>query len=271
MAEGQHELMPCIAPSHQAPAFLLKWWRPSSFSGLGLVLGTMAPDLEFILRVQNDWAVSHTIAAQVYFTAPLTVLLYRLSVELVLPWIVPFLPAGGPLRFDALARIARPRRVPWTTVAASGTIGGLTHIFLDGFTHGGRSGWAVAFLPFLRSPVPGLGVPLHDALQAALSVGLGIWAVEAWRRMASANRGGRPAANPRPVEARACLAAAVLAAAAAGVAFARQLHPTLTGLAALEVEAYAAADFAALVIVAGAAWDRFRAAASTAPALFDGA
>ncbi len=85
--------MPCIAPSHQAPALLLKRWRPAWFSGLGLVIGTMAPDLEFILRLQDNWVVSHTLAAQLYFTVPLTLVLYWLSVELVLPWLVPFLPS----------------------------------------------------------------------------------------------------------------------------------------------------------------------------------
>jgi membrane-bound metal-dependent hydrolase YbcI (DUF457 family) len=261
--------MPCIAPSHQAPAFLLKQWRPTLFSGLALALGTLAPDLEFIFRIQSDWVVSHTLAAQLYFTAPLTVLLYWLSVELVLPWLVPFLPAGAPFYLGALARLGRPRRAAWASVAVSGAVGGLTHIFLDGFTHGGRSGWAVAFLPFLRSPVPGLALPLHDGLQAALSLGLGIYALELWRRRAR-ERAGSVGSNPRPAEARALLAATVLIAAAAGVAFARQLHPTAMGLEALELEAYGGADFVALAIVVGAAWDRFRADASTAPALFDG-
>ncbi len=63
--------------------------------------------------------------------------------------------------------IRRPRRIAWATVAVSGWIGGLTHIFIDGFTHGNHSGWAVALLPFLRRPVAGVGLPLHDVLQVS--------------------------------------------------------------------------------------------------------
>src|SRR5215813_9115 len=80
--------MPWIAPSHQAPALALKMWRPRSFSGLALCLGSAAPDLEFILRLRHEWVVSHTLAGQLFFTVPLVMLLHRLATDLVLPWLV---------------------------------------------------------------------------------------------------------------------------------------------------------------------------------------
>jgi Domain of unknown function (DUF4184) len=263
--------MPYIAPSHQAPALLLKRWRPGWFSGLGLVIGTMAPDLEFILRLQDDWVVSHTLAAQLYFTAPLTVVLYWLSVELVLPWLIPFLPSGAPLHLEGLAAIRRPRRVPWVTVAFSGSIGGLTHIFIDGFTHGNHSGWAVALLPFLRWPIPGVGLPIHDALQIVLSVGLGMATVALWRQSVAAAPIPAMASTPRPPEARSRLAGSLVIAAAAGVALARHVHPGAAGIGALALDAYGAVDCAGLVVLAGAVWDRLRGAETEARAVLGGA
>jgi Domain of unknown function (DUF4184) len=256
--------MPCVVPSHQAPALLLKLWRPTWFSGLALVLGSMAPDLEFILRMDNEWVVSHTLAAQVYFTIPLVLVLYSLSVGLVIPWILPYLPAADALRLEALTRARLPRGSEWGTVALSGAVGGLTHIALDGFTHGGRSGWAVAFLPFLRWEV-GLGVraPIHDVLQAVVSIVLAVGAVRLGEDVVAAACAGRslaPPISPATPESRSRLAGALVIAAAAGVATAHRLHPLAAGFESLELGLYGAVDFVALAVVLAAAWDRLRVA-----------
>src|SRR5262249_15158448 len=159
--------MPWVVPSHQAPAVLLKAWRPKWFSGLGLVLGTIAPDLEFIFRVDSNWYVSHTWAAQLYFTVPVVILSYWLLVEIVFPWLVLHVPDGPPFHPRALATLRAPRGHEWWTVAASAWLGGLSHLFLDGFTHDDRSGWAVALWPVLRSDVgfAWYHLPVFDLLQ----------------------------------------------------------------------------------------------------------
>jgi Domain of unknown function (DUF4184) len=178
--------MPCVVPSHQAPVLPLKLWRPHLFSGLGLCLGTIAPDLEFILRVESDWAISHTLAGQLYFTVPMVLILYFLLVRLALPFWLPRLPLGGPCHFDELLALQVPKDLGgWARVAVSGHIGGLTHIVLDGVTHGNHSGWLVPYLPFLRTPI-GLhgGWPLHDVLQVVLSVWFAVSACGSWRLIA---------------------------------------------------------------------------------------
>jgi hypothetical protein len=182
--EGQREL-PWVIPSHQAPALLLKLWRPRLFSGFALVLGTIAPDLEFIVRLDGAWFVSHTVLGQLYFTVPVVLLLYAVSVDLVIPWLLPYLPEGPPLHWHELAALRRPRGWEWWSVGASGMVGGLTHIFLDGFTHGDRSGWAVARWGILRSRVPVLDVPVFEALQGILTVALALISLWAWRHMVS--------------------------------------------------------------------------------------
>jgi Domain of unknown function (DUF4184) len=176
--------VPWLVPSHQAPALSLKIWRPAAFSGLALVLGSLAPDLEFILRLDRDWVVSHTFAAQLYFTVPLTLFLHGLLTGLVLPFMVPLLPAGPPLHLEGLHAL-RPLRSPreWAVAGVSAWIGGFTHVVLDGVTHGNHSGWALAFLPGLAMPIahPFGSVPLHDVLHPSLSIFLAVATLQAWQ------------------------------------------------------------------------------------------
>ena len=171
--------MPWIVPSHQAPVLRLARSRPGWFSGLALVLGTMAPDLAFILPLDPTGApASHTLAGQLYITLPLVLVLHALLTALVLPWLLPHLPGGSPLHLHELAR-SRPATglAANARVAASGLVGGLTHILIDGFTHGDQSGWALALLPWLATPVPYPGseqAPLYDSLQLWLTIRLGV-------------------------------------------------------------------------------------------------
>jgi Domain of unknown function (DUF4184) len=179
--------MPWIVPSHTAPALLLKTWKPAVFSGLGLVLGTVAPDLAFMLRLDNDAVLAHTFLGQVYITVPLVLFFHAVTARLVLPWLLPLVPGGTPLHLHALAAV-RPATTTrdWARVAFSGWVGGLTHILLDGFTHGNHTGWALPYLPVLSARVPFLmgTVPLHDALHAGASLLLGILSLVLWAHLA---------------------------------------------------------------------------------------
>jgi Domain of unknown function (DUF4184) len=148
--------MPWIVPSHQAVVLPLKMFRPALFSGLALCLGSMAPDLEFLFRVYDDWAVSHTLAAQLYLTVPVVLALHWVLTTLILPWVVPLLPSGRPLHLEQLSAL-RPtaNATEWCRIGISGMLGGSP-----------MSGWAaVPFFPVLRAavPFPGGAVLLHDA------------------------------------------------------------------------------------------------------------
>ena len=101
-----------MIPSHQAPVIPLKRWRPHWFSGLALVLGTVAPDLAFILRLDENGApLSHRFAGLFVVDVPLTIVLHVLATGLVLPWLLPHLAGGAPLHLHALAR-CRPVTPP---------------------------------------------------------------------------------------------------------------------------------------------------------------
>jgi hypothetical protein len=231
-----------------------------------LCLGTVAPDLEFILRVDNDWIVSHTLAAQVYFTVPVVLLLYGLLVGLALPFWLPRLPEGAPWHFDELAALRLPRTLTsWVRVGASGLIGGFTHVLLDGVTHGNHSGWLVPYLPFLRVPVAFAGhSPLHDVLQLVLSVAFGAFAWGSWRRIAREgllwqwSRQARQAF--RPVDrgqARRSLTW-LTGWAGLGCATGSTLRPGAGAATAVELGVYGALAFASLAIVALPLGDHLR-------------
>jgi hypothetical protein len=178
--------MPATLLSHQAIVLPLKMRWPHLFSGLALCIGSMAPDLEFIGRMDDDWLFSHTIAAQLWFTVPITALLVWLVSAQLIPALLPYLPDHAWWRPHDLAAIRPPRTArAWARVALSAWIGGMSHIILDGVTHGNHSGWLVPWMPGLRTMVPHVGgaVPLHDALQFWCTIVFAIATLVLWRRM----------------------------------------------------------------------------------------
>jgi hypothetical protein len=143
--------------AHQAPALPFKLLRPAWFSGTGLVIGSMAPDLEYFLRGDVVSRVGHTPLGLVAFCVPISVAL-TLVVRRVAPTIAAHLPDLPPLHLKDYALVARD---PLPLVALSALAGALTHVAWDGFTHG--DGWAVERLPALATD---LGpVKLWKALQ----------------------------------------------------------------------------------------------------------
>jgi hypothetical protein len=247
--------MPATIFAHQALVLPLKLRWPCHFNGLALCLGSMAPDLEFIGRMHDDWVISHTLAAQFYFSTPLSLLLTWLLTAIVLPPVLPFVPDHPRLRLHDLAALRPPRGGRgWAVAAVSAWVGGVSHWALDGVTHGGHSGWAVAHLPWLRMPVPSLGgaVPLHDALQLWLSVALGLLGAGMFlhigrRRLLWRWRALEPVALPRRARRDGDrLALALLAAAVVGAAVGATLRAGTTPRAFLAGLAFGALDFALL-------------------------
>jgi Domain of unknown function (DUF4184) len=180
--------VPATLLAHQALALPLKMKWPRHFSGLALCLGSMAPDLEFIFRLADDWIFSHTVSAQLWFTVPLVLVLHAVLTRISLPVLLPYVRDVSWIRLHDLAAL-RPAhsRAEWCRVAVSAWIGGFSHVVLDGITHGNHSGWLVPWFPVLRTPVPHLGgtAPLHDALQLWLTLGFGLACILMWRRIAA--------------------------------------------------------------------------------------
>jgi len=258
--------MPWMVPSHQAPVLPLKRWKPGWFSGLGLVLGTAAPDLAFVLTLDENGApLSHTAVGVALVSLPLVLVLHTLATTLVFPWLLPRLPGGAPLHLHALAR-SRPATDlgSMLRVAVSGVLGAATHVFIDGFTHGDHSGWALRLLPVLASPVLPFGAPLYDLLQVVLTVGLGTLALREWHCLASAPSLPGPGAAaawevvPAPPAERRGTLLLLLGAAAAGAVSAPLLKSALGTTDALKLAAYGAITSSTLVVIGAAAAYRAR-------------
>jgi hypothetical protein len=178
--------MPATLLSHQAVVLPLKMRWPRQFSGLALCIGSMAPDLEFIGRMDDDWLFSHTVSAQLWFTVPITTLLVWVVSAHVLPALLPYLPDHAWWKPHDLAAIRAPRCWrAWTRVAISAWVGGMSHVLLDAMTHGNHSGWLVPVFPVLRTLVPHIGgdAPLHDALQLWCTIGFAAVTLVLWRQM----------------------------------------------------------------------------------------
>jgi hypothetical protein len=253
----ERSIMPATILSHQALVLPLKMRWPRAFSGLALCIGSMAPDLEFIGRMTNDWLFSHTVSAQLWFSMPLTVGLTWLLTACVLPRLLPYVRDHLEWRLHDLAAIEVPHSsLAWARVAWSGWVGGLSHVLLDGITHGNHSGWLVPHFPLLRTPVPHFGgpVPLHDALQFWLTLLLAVVSVVLIRSIARRRllwQWRERLASSLPRQPRAAgwqllrlAGGAALVGAAAGCTLER--HSTAGTLAAVF---FGAIDFAGLALV----------------------
>jgi hypothetical protein len=123
--------------AHQAAVLPAKLARPHRVSGTALVFGSMAPDFEYFLRGYPMGNFGHTLAGQVLFCLPLTLLAYWLVTRVIARPLAAHLPDVGDFHLrDYAALAAQPRaRAYWLVVAASALAGSATHVVWDSFTH----------------------------------------------------------------------------------------------------------------------------------------
>ena len=141
-----------------------------------VVIGSMAPDFEYFLRLSLVSRWGHTLTGAVLFSLPagLAVLwafhavikrpLLALAPRAIQAALAPFADDFPFLPFRRLARIV-----------LSLMAGIASHILFDGFTHAG--GFAVQTWGALRTPVviaPGVHPPVYGILQDVFSASLGL-------------------------------------------------------------------------------------------------
>lgn len=125
--------MPLTFLSHQAVVLPLKIAAPRVTSGTALVLGSMAPDVEYFLRGYPVSLVSHTWVGQLTFCLPATLALYWVVTRVIAEPAAANAPEWGDLR---LADYALLRQQPvsarhWLIVATSALVGSASHVLLD--------------------------------------------------------------------------------------------------------------------------------------------
>ena len=119
--------------SHQAIVLPLKIAAPRWTSGTALVLGSMAPDVEYFLRGYPDSTISHTLLGQVTFCLPVTLALYWVVTRVIAEPAAAHAPAFRDFRLRdyALVRHQTEGVRHWAIVASSALIGSCSHIVLD--------------------------------------------------------------------------------------------------------------------------------------------
>jgi hypothetical protein len=146
--------VPLTLPTHPLAVAPLKLWRPRWFDGVGLVLGTIAPDLAYAADGLGVTIHSHAWHAPLWWAVPVTLVLTPLVRWAAAP-VAAHLPAGGPLALRDYGVLPKSRHRWWVT-AYSAVIGALTHLAWDAVTHPTVDGGRVPFPPLTSEAVAGL-------------------------------------------------------------------------------------------------------------------
>jgi hypothetical protein len=123
--------VPMTFPSHPAGILPLKLWRPRWWDGVALVLGSMSPDLAYLVDGSGlpVWPFSHQVAGLVGWCLPVT-LLGCLLVRGAAPIVAAHLPRGGRFAFQDYGAI-RSSGHPWPVTVVSALVGAASHLVLD--------------------------------------------------------------------------------------------------------------------------------------------
>jgi membrane-bound metal-dependent hydrolase YbcI (DUF457 family) len=186
-----------LTPSHAAAALLLRRIDPR-LPISALVVGTLAPDFEYILRLAPRGGFAHSLVGVLLFCLPVSLVVWFAYDRIVRPAVTDLLPR--PLAAEL--KNGTPAGLP--AVAAALLLGALSHVTWDAFTH--RTGFFVQHLAPLRARVlPELtaGPPVYSFLQhGSTAVGAILLCLVTLRwirgRPASARRYG-PGEATRPV------------------------------------------------------------------------
>lgn len=155
-----------LTPAHAAAALPISRALPA-LPLAALVIGTLSPDFEYLLRLAPHGQFGHSPAGLFVFCVPVSLLAWVVFAAIVRPALAGLLPPE-PAAALTTRRPTSPRwrRRSLALGALAAFLGAVSHVVWDGFTH--DYGWAVAWLPVLRTEVyltflPGL--PWYKLLQ----------------------------------------------------------------------------------------------------------
>lgn len=179
--------MPVTFLAHQAPVLPVARRWPSRLDGVALVVGSMAPDLAYVLA-GSRWSVwAHAWPGLVTFCVPVTAVLTLLIRRRLAPVVPAHLPRVADLRLRDLRGLAA-RRVTIGPLVAGALLGAASHVALDSFTH--EWGWFARNIdvytdPLLDEPFLGRVWTPYRVLQYAghvVGIGITLWILRRWGR-----------------------------------------------------------------------------------------
>lgn len=145
--------MPLTFLSHQAVVLPLKLRSPRWFNGTALVIGSMAPDVEYFVRgIPVEELAGHTWRGQLTLCLPVTLVLYWVVTRIIAEPVAANLPDGGAFRLGeyTLLREQPATSSHWLKAIVSALIGSISHVVLDRAT----GGWAASEYIQRRSWLP---------------------------------------------------------------------------------------------------------------------
>ncbi len=174
--------------AHPAAVMPLAKAHPKGLMLSALVVGSMAPDFEYFLRLALATTWSHTFVGIFTFCLPISLIVLWIYHRLQKQALAALLPerlyrrvsfAFGEFTFLPLRRFGR--------ICLSILLGTCTHLIWDGFTH--HNGLLVAHAAFLRLTVfsiHGFELRLYEALQdLSTASGLLLLAYWGWKAVAA--------------------------------------------------------------------------------------
>lgn len=160
--------------SHPAIILPLAKLNEKYISVSAIVIGSMAPDFEYFIRMRLKQVHGHNIAGVFYFDLPVTIISLILFHFLVRDTLIDHLPEFLRKKYAAFYQMnwfeyARKR---WYVILYSSVIGIFSHLFWDAFTH--APGYFVQYIPFLKEEllIFNVKIPSYDFMQL-LSSGFG--------------------------------------------------------------------------------------------------
>ncbi|OYU83687.1 MAG: hypothetical protein CFE24_10190 [Flavobacterium sp. BFFFF2] len=139
--------------SHPALVIPLGYLPKKWISMTGLVIGSIAPDFEYFLRMRIQSNYSHTIAGLFLFDLPLGIFLAYMFHLVVRNTLCSNLPTFLQYRFAAFNQFDWHFHVKkhYLIIFISMLVGAASHLFWDSFTH--KDGYFVLAIPFLTDTV----------------------------------------------------------------------------------------------------------------------
>ena len=158
--------------SHPALILPARYLPNRFYSFTGLIIGSMAPDFEYFLRMTVGSIYSHTFWGIFYFDLPVGISLCFIFHNVVRDQLIDHLPVGLRERFWDLKTFQWNEvfKASWKIVFISLIIGAASHILWDDFTH--PLGYFVKRSTFLRHKfhIRGFQLPVYNIFQAMSSL-----------------------------------------------------------------------------------------------------
>lgn len=126
--------MPVTFFAHQLPVLPMARRWPGRLDGVALVVGSMAPDMAYLLN-GSRWSVwAHDVPGALAFGIPVTVAVSWIVVRVIAPVVPDHLPDLAPWHLRDYRGLAI-HDFRWVATPLSALVGIATHIVLDHFTH----------------------------------------------------------------------------------------------------------------------------------------